>query len=74
MYTSFDLTGTLLSLCSSSALSSNNEENLVKFIYDRLNDFVDVENNDRCACVTLNLSKAQTCLYNSSNSKVIFFC
>ncbi|UJR24766.1 hypothetical protein I4U23_006140 [Adineta vaga] len=62
---SFNLIGELLPLCSS---SSNNEEDLVKLVYDRINDFIDDESNDECACAILNLlSKARSCLYNSSN-------
>jgi hypothetical protein len=67
---SFDLIGELLPLCSS---SSNNEEDLVKLVYDRMNDFVNDESNDECACAILNvLSKARSSLYNSSKGKIYF--
>jgi hypothetical protein len=49
-------------------LSSNNED-LVKLVYDQMNDFV----NDECACSILNvLSKARSSLYNSSNGEYYF--
>jgi hypothetical protein len=68
---SFDLIGELLPLCSSS--SSHNEEDLVKLVYDRMNDFVNDESNDECACAILNvLSKARSSLYNSSKGKIYF--
>jgi len=64
---SFNLIGELLPLCSS---SSNSEEDLVKLVYDRMNDFVDGETNDECACAILNLlSKARSYLYNSSSAE-----
>ena len=64
---SFNLVGELLPLCSS---SSNDEEDLVKLVYVRINDFVDDEINDECACAILQLlSKAKSSLYNSSNGK-----
>jgi len=67
---SFDLIGELLPLCSS---SSHNEEDLVKLVYDRMNDFVNDESNDECACAILNvLSKARSSLYNSSKGKIYF--
>jgi hypothetical protein len=66
---SFDLISELLPLCS----SSNNDDDLVKLVYDRMNDFVDGESNDECACAILNvLSKARSSLYNSSNGKNYF--
>jgi hypothetical protein len=66
---SFNLIGELLPLCSSSS-SSNSEEDLIKLVYDRMNDFVNGESNDECACAILNLlSKAKSSLYNSSNGK-----
>ncbi|CAF1540177.1 unnamed protein product, partial [Adineta steineri] len=68
---SFDLIGELLPLCSSTS-NNNDEEDLVKLVYDRMNDFVDGENNDECACAILNvLNKARTCLYNPSNAKSV---
>jgi len=67
---SFNLIGELLPLCSSSSSSSNSEEDLIKLVYDRMNDFVNGESNDECACAILNLlSKAKSSLYNSSNGK-----
>jgi len=61
---SFYLIGELLPLCSS---SSNSEEDLVKLVYNRMNDFVNGEINDECACAILHLlSKAKSSLYNSS--------
>jgi hypothetical protein len=63
---SFDLIAELL------PLSSNNED-LVKLVYDRMNDFVYDESNDECACAILNvLSKARSSLYNSSNGEYYF--
>jgi hypothetical protein len=64
---SFNLIGELLPLCSS---SSNSEEDLIELVYDRMNDFVNGESNDECACAIINLlSKAKSSLYNSSNGK-----
>ncbi len=69
---SFDLIGELLPLCSSS--SSNNEEDLIKLVYDRMNDFIDDESNDECSCAIIHLlSKAKSSLYNSSNGKIFNF-
>lgn len=64
---SFYLIGELLPLCSS---SENDENNLISLVYNRMTDFVDSEMNDECACAILTLlSKARSCLYNSSNGK-----
>ncbi|CAF3615024.1 unnamed protein product [Rotaria socialis] len=64
---SFNLISELLPLCSS---SKNNDEDLIKLVYDRMNDFVNGESNDECACAILNLlSKARSCLYNSCNAE-----
>ena len=68
---SFNLIGELLPLCSSS--SSNNEDDLIKLVYNRMSDFIDGESNDECACAIINLlSKARSCLYSSSNGKIYF--
>lgn len=68
---SFHLIGELLPLCS---LSSDNGEDLIKLVYDRVNDFVDGESNDECACAILHLlSKAKSSLYNSSDGKHYLF-
>ncbi|CAF2699654.1 unnamed protein product [Rotaria sp. Silwood2] len=51
-------------------LLSNNEEDLVKLVYNRMNNFVDGENNDECACAIFNiLSKNRSYLYKSSNAE-----
>lgn len=64
---SFNLIGNLLSLCS---LSSDNDEDLIELVYDRMKDFVVGESNDDCACVILRLlSKPKSSLYNSSDGK-----
>jgi hypothetical protein len=61
---SFDLIGELLPLSS----SPSGQEDLVGLVYDRMNEFVDGESNDECACAILNLiSKARSSLYNPSN-------
>ncbi|CAF4460853.1 unnamed protein product, partial [Rotaria sp. Silwood2] len=62
---SFYLISELLPLCFS---SKTNQEDLIKLVYDRMNDFVNDESSDECACAILNLvSKARSCLYDSSN-------
>jgi hypothetical protein len=67
---SFHLIGDLLPLCSS---SSDNKEDLVKLVYNRINDFTDEESYHECACAILNvLSKAKSSLYNSSSDKKDF--
>ncbi|CAF0858419.1 unnamed protein product [Rotaria sordida] len=64
---SFNLISELLPLCSS---SKNNEQDLIELVYDRMNEFVDDESSDECACAILNLlSKAQSCLYDSLNAE-----
>lgn len=64
---SFHLIGELFPLCS---LSSESDEDLIELVYDRMNDFVDGESNDECACAILHLlSKAKSSLYNSSDGK-----
>lgn len=61
---SFNLIGELLPLSS----PTNNKEDLIQLVYDRMNDFIDGESNDECACAILNLlSKARSCLYDVSN-------
>lgn len=70
---SFHLIGELLPLCSSSS-PSNDEEDLIQLVYERMTDFVDGETNDECACAILHLlGKARSSLYNSSKSKEILF-
>lgn len=64
---SFNLIGDLLPLCS---LSSDNDDDLIELVYDRMKDFVDGESNDDCACAILRLlSKAKSPLYSSSDGK-----
>ncbi|CAF3351657.1 unnamed protein product [Rotaria sp. Silwood1] len=64
---SFNLISELLPLCLS---SETNQEDLIKLVYDRMNDFVNDESSDECACAILNLlSKVRSCLYDSSNAK-----
>ena len=68
---SFNIIGELLPLCS---LSSDNDEDLIELVYDRMKDFVDGECNDDCACAILRLlSKAKSSLYNSSDGKEFLF-
>lgn len=68
---SFHLIGELLPLCS---LSSDSDEDLIELVYDRMNDFIDGETNDECACAILHLlSKAKSSLYNSSSGKEMIF-
>ncbi|CAF1122462.1 unnamed protein product [Rotaria sp. Silwood1] len=64
---SFNLISELLPLCLS---SETNQEDLIKLVYDRMNDFVNDESSDKCACAIINLlSKVRSCLYDSSNAE-----
>jgi len=71
---SFSLIGELLPLSSSRDDNEVDQQDLIKLVYDRINDFIDNETNDECACAILNLlSQSRSCLYNSTNSKRAFF-
>jgi hypothetical protein len=67
---SFDLIEELLLLCS---LSSNSEENLIKLVYDRMNDFIDGKINDECARAILNLLGKARYLYIIHQLVKVFF-